>query len=47
MVQKTISGGYEHVGEMGVGWGVWSWTIVRADRVAGGKGPTCALFMDD
>jgi hypothetical protein len=28
---------------MGVGWKVGSWTIIRADRMDGGKGPTYAL----
>jgi hypothetical protein len=29
--------------EMGVGWGVWSWAIIGANRVEGGKGFACAL----
>jgi len=42
MGQKTLGRGCQHVEEMGIGWGVWSWAIVRADRVQGRKGPTCA-----
>jgi hypothetical protein len=41
--QKALGEGCECVGEMGVGWGVWSWTIVWVDRVKKRKGPTCAL----
>jgi len=29
---------------MGVGWGVWSWATIGANRVERGKGPTCVLF---
>jgi hypothetical protein len=29
---------------MGVGWGVLSWATIRADKVEGGKGSTCAFF---
>jgi len=41
--QEALGGGCGCVGEMGVGWGVWSWTNVGVDRMEGGKGPTCAL----
>jgi hypothetical protein len=27
---------------MGVGWGVWSWGIIGANRMEGGKDPTYA-----
>jgi hypothetical protein len=42
--QESLGGGCRHVRDMGVGWGVWSWIIVGADRVKRGKGPKCALF---
>jgi len=29
---------------MGVGWGVLSWATIRANKLEGGKGFTCALF---
>jgi hypothetical protein len=41
--QEALSEGHKCVGEMRVGWGVSSWTIVRASRVEGGKGFACAL----
>jgi hypothetical protein len=42
--QEVHSRGYKHVERMGVGWGLWSWATIKADRMEKGKGPTCALF---
>jgi hypothetical protein len=36
----TLGEGYEHVEEMGVGWGVWSWATIGVNIMEGGKGPT-------
>jgi hypothetical protein len=35
--QKTLGGICEHVEEMGIGWGVWSWAIVKANSCKGEK----------
>ncbi len=40
MGQEALRGGCGHVGEMGVGWGLWSWIIVRVDRAQLKIGPT-------
>jgi hypothetical protein len=42
MGQETLGGGCEHVEEMGVGLGIWSWLTIKVDRVEGGKGFTYA-----
>jgi len=42
--QEVINGGYRRVGRMGVGWGVWSWAIIRVVKVERGESFTCVLF---
>jgi hypothetical protein len=42
MGQKTLGGSCKCVEEVRVGWGVWLRAIMGAERVEGGKGPTCA-----
>jgi len=40
--QKTIGEGWEHVEDMGVGWGVWSWPTIGTNRVGRGNCPSYA-----
>ncbi len=42
--EEALGEDYECVGEMGVGWGVWSWSIVLANIKECEKGLTCALL---
>jgi hypothetical protein len=41
--QEALGWGCGCVWEMGVSWKVWSWIIVRVDKMEGGKNFTCAL----
>jgi hypothetical protein len=43
---KTLGGGWRHVEEMGVGWGVWSRPTVGTNRVGGGKCSSCAWLKE-
>ncbi len=42
MGHKTLGGGWGRVQEMGVGWGVWSWPILRTNSVGVRKCFSCA-----
>jgi hypothetical protein len=41
--QEALGRGCEHGGEMGIGWGVLSWTTIGVDKVEGGKGSTWGI----
>jgi len=42
MGEKTLSGGWECVEKMGVGWGVWSWPVVGTNKMGREKCSSCA-----
>ncbi len=42
MGHNTLGGGWRHVDEMGVGWGVWSRPTVGTKKAGGGKCPSYA-----